>query len=523
MTTSAFGFVCLLGNINLTQFINKENTDIDYEKLSKYVKTSIRFLDNVNDVSNAPLPQYVKNIKEARRVGLGVMGWASLLYMLQIKYGSDEAASLKEKIMQTFCYSAVEQSIALAKEKGAFPLCDKEKVSNNEFWNIVNLPQKLRDDIKKYGLRNSALFSIQPTGNTGVLCNLVSGGLEPVFLHEYVRTMIVPTCPEHLRNKLPQYWKGEFYETEMFTFVKEGDEQILRGVDTDGTVYKIDKHRGLTKEVLCEDYAVHAMKLANTWNPKASWACTTESLSVDDHIREMQDFSKWLDSSCTKTVNLPNEYPFADFQDVYLKCYKTGVIKGFTTYRAGTMASVLAASTTSNQDSGTLPKDRPDILDAHVYNVKVKGERYLIVVGLHGESPFEVFGGKCPDDINVKDNKESKLIRYKYKNTSKYRLEVGSVDFNDFASNFTANEQTLFRMCSLILRKGTPLVELVVQLDKSNYEGIGSLTGAISRVLKRYVEAQTKYEGTCAACGSSNLVFAEGCLRCLDCDNSKCG
>ena len=246
---------------------------------------------------------------------------------MKTRFGSDEAEKIKEQLMKTICYSAIEASVDLAEEKGMFNGCEPEKHADIEFFKQIHLPKELKDRIKKVGIRNSALFSIQPTGNTAVLAENVSSGLEPIFLHEYIRTVIVPHCPEDIKSITPKYWEGEMKETDMFKWTKEGDEQILKGVAKDGTTYKIDKNRGLTKEVLCEDYAVHLMKQSNDWNSKSDWAVTTAELSVEEHIKDMMGFGRWIDSSMSKTVNVPNNYNYDKFKSLYLTAYKTGFLR----------------------------------------------------------------------------------------------------------------------------------------------------------------------------------------------------
>lgn len=155
------------------------------------------------------------------------------------------------------------------------------------------------------------------THNTSIFANIVSGGLEPVFLPEYIRTVIENSIPEDIREQTPKYYEGEFKETALFKFTKEGDEQILRGVHN-GQVYKIDKNRGLTKEVLCEDYGVRYLKNINQWNSKAEWASTTATLTTDDHVRDLIGFSKWLDSACSKCMDIETTMVVIDGKVKYL-------------------------------------------------------------------------------------------------------------------------------------------------------------------------------------------------------------
>ena len=113
----------------------------------------------------------------------------------------------------------------------------------------------------------------------------------------------------------------------MFKKTKEGDEEILRGVDEMGIVYKVDKNRGLTKEVLCEDYGVRHMKANKKWDPSASWASTTTELSVEDHLVELKGFAQYIDSAISKTINLPNNYSFENFKHCILMHIRQGILR----------------------------------------------------------------------------------------------------------------------------------------------------------------------------------------------------
>lgn len=524
-----FGGVCNLASINLTQFVDVKNRRFDLEAIKKAVPIAVRFLDDVNDYTNAPLPEYVESIRERRRIGLGVLGWGSALYLLNVRFGSDEAEAIKDDLMRTITHTAIEASIDLAKEKGMFPACDPAKHIESPYWKQIALPVHLIAKMGKYGIRNSALFSIQPTGNTSIFANIVSGGLEPVFLHEYIRTSIVPHCPTHIFDVTPKYWEGEFKETELFKFTKEGDETILRGVDIDGTVYKIDKNRGLTKETLCEDYAVRYLKSINEWDKNAPWAVTTNDLSVEDHVRDMTGFGKWIDSSMSKTVNVPNDYPFEKFQDVYLGAYKTGFLKGITTYRAGTMTNVLA-STEKKEESleqvipDVKPPKRPKSLTAELHHFIIKKHRYYAAVGLMGGKPYEIFTGINHNDDGdiyipkaVKDGTIAKLQRGDYTfDTAEgetYKLTNGHAD--DTADALT-------RTISAALRHGCDIQFIVHQLEKTRGP-LTSFTKVLARALKKHIKDGSEVKGEeCPSCNQATLVRREGCKAC-NCGYTACG
>jgi ribonucleoside-diphosphate reductase alpha chain len=515
---------CNLGSVNLTQFIDEANNTFDFDKIKKAIRTAVRFLDNVNSKSYVPLKEYQDTMEKLRRIGIGVMGWGSSLYLLKIRYGSEEAEALKEELMKAITYTAIDESINLAIEKGPFEYCEIDKHWKGEYFKQINLPEEILEKMKKHGIRNSSLFSIQPTGNTGILANNISGGLEPIFLYEYIRTVICPTVPKHIEDKCPRYWEGEFKETEMFKHRKEGSDDIWVGKDENGVVYKIDRNRGLTKEELCEDYAVKILKEKGEWDVSANWAVTTTELSAKEHIIDMKGFSKYIDSSVSKTINLPADYPYDDFKNIYLDCYKTGYIKGFTTYRAGTMTSVLKSSNTDSEDefihisTNTAPK-RPKTLDADIYAVTARGDKFVIVVGKLGEQPYEVFGGHS-NGFNIKKSTNGTITKIK---RGQYALSFGDIEIDDFSEHFTPQEQTIFRMASTMLRHGVPIEFICEQMQKST-DDMFSLPSAISRVLKKYIkEGQEVLGFECPQCDAGDVYYQEGCKTCKSCGWSMCG
>lgn len=518
--------VCNLGSINLTQFVDTNTGTFDKESLQSTVKIAVRFMDNVIDTTGNPSPEYTQMSKDFRRIGLGVMGWGSSLAMLKVRYGSDRAEEIKEELMRAFTHAAVEASIDLAEEKGMFPQCDPLKHAQAHFWDLIELPDHLRERIARVGIRNSALFSCQPTGNTGVLCNNVSGGIEPLFLHKYTRTAILSKIPESISEQTPRWYMGEFHETELFKWVEEGDEKILKGKGSDGVVYKIDKNRGLTREVQCLDYGYKRVK--DEWDDQLDWCSTALSgLTVRDHIRDMKGWSRWIDSAISKTLNIPNDYSFEDFQDIYLEAYKTGTVKGFTTYREGTMTAVLS----KNDDTGSEKTDktgsiikteapkRSKELPCDVYHPTYKGNQFYCIVGMLGEDPYEIFVGEDPE-FRIPRNLKSAKIRKVSRGV--YELVDGEKTYS-LTSHSDEGAQVLARMISTSLRHGSDIKYVCEQLNKPSGD-FQSFAKVLSRTLKRYIKDGDKVSGdTCPNCGSHNLVYREGCVTCLDCGCSKCG
>lgn len=505
-----YGGVCDLASLVLPFLLKEDLTSFDYDKIKSATRTAVRFLDNINDVMNTPCEEYKKNAIEKRRIGLGIMGWGSALYLLKTRFGSDKAEQIKYDLMKTIVSTAVETSTELAKEKGAFVNCDKEALANHVFFS--QLDESIKNKIRQNGLRNSSLFSIQPNGNTSILMGIVSGGCEPIFMHEYIRTVIVQTPPDSIKDFCPKYWQGEFYETELFKYVKEGNETILRGVDKDGTVYKIDKNRGLTKEVLCEDYAVRILKERLEWDANADWAVTTANLTVDDHIKDLNGWAGWIDSSISKTINIPNDYPYSDFEKIYLDAYRTGNIKGITTYRAGTMTNVL--SSVDNKPDKVFR--RPKKLPCHIHHLTVKGRKYYAAIGMLNEKPYEIFVGENGFiDSNINTGFIQRIKDGKYA-----LIHDNEVLIDDMCELCSDEEEAIARLSSINLRSGTDVKLVVNQLEKTK-GNLSGFTKAMCRVLKKYIPIGTTSEDSCPEC-KNKLVYSEGCVKCVNCSYSKC-
>jgi len=523
--TLAPGGVCCLGTINLTQFVLDDGSGFDLDKLKKYVGYMVRFLDNVSTASDAPLPEYKYSMLNKRRIGAGVMGWGSALFMLQVRFGSDRAGVLREQVMKTYAQAAYEASIDLAVEKGMFPLCQPDKHAEALFVQELGLSEEYMKKLSTTGIRNSSVMSQQPNGNTSILANIVSGGIEPVFMPEYIRTVIVPVVPDYIKAVTPKYYEGAFEETSMFKFAKEGDEDILKGVAPDGTVFKIDKGRGLTKEVLCEDYGVRWLKQRGSWDAKADWAATTTSLSVQDHVEDLRGFARYTDSACSKTANIPNDYPYEDFKTLYTDVYNTGYIKGFTTYRSGTMTSVLSAKEEDvNVDEEIILDDikLPDSLPAQLKTLRAEGRKWYLTV-IQDESqtrPVALFVQTNASEKSIVANTavENLLALARLKGIpEKHVLDVESKMSSD------SNASKICRSVSLCLRHGVNIKSIVARLDKTDCL-VGSFVFHIRKYLASLIkDGEQVADEKCMECGSPNVVYQEGCKVCVNCGSSKCG
>ena len=409
-----------------------------------------------------------------------------------------------------------------------FEFCEPEKHAEGVFVKNLNLPKDYMDKLRTTGIRNSSLLSIQPTGNTSIQANIVSGGLEPVFMPEYIRTVIVNTMPEEIADICPKWYEGEWNETKMFKFAKEGDEDILKGKHN-GITYKIDCNRGLTKEVLCQDYGVRWLAERGEWDPKADWAVTTTNMTVADHVKYLQGFARWVDSAMSKTVNVPQDYSFEKFKDIYLDSFKSGVVKGVTTYRSGTMTTVLAAKDEKNADNSDeeiIKEDvkLPDSAQAVMKTLRAEGRKWYLTVVYHEDNPNRPFA------LFVKTNSHEKTIvsdeavdllmglAKKKRIPKRHRDDVESKLVADTNSNKVA------RLISFLLRHGVLIKNIVAVLDKVESAYVGTFVFQIKKFLSSYIKDGEKVEDEkCQECGAATVVFSEGCKKCISCGSSKCG
>lgn len=275
---------CCLGSQNLCAYVNYINgeAEFDWNLFKKNIHTAIRMLDNVLDVSYWPLPEQQQEAANKRRVGLGITGLGSTLVMLKLKYDSQEGLDFAEKIACVLRDESYRASVNLAKEKGAFPLFDKNAYGNSPF--IKRMPKSLQKEIKEHGVRNSHLLSIAPTGTISLtIANNVSNGIEPAFSYVYKR------------NK-----RAQDGSTISYTVM---DHAYRMYIENGG-----DEHN-------LPAYFVNAL-----------------NISPSDHVNMVAVFADKIDSAISKTINCPEDISFEDFKSVYQQAYDLG-LKGVTTFR----------------------------------------------------------------------------------------------------------------------------------------------------------------------------------------------
>jgi ribonucleoside-diphosphate reductase alpha chain len=468
---------CLLGSINLARLVQhpfEVEAELDLEMLAALTATAVRLLDDVIDVSRFPLEAQRAEAIAKRRIGLGVTGLADALIFCGTRYGSPESLVLIERWLATLSHAAYRASAELARLKAPFPLYDEEEFLARPF--VQRLPEDIRGAIKRNGIRNGLLTSIAPTGTISLFAGNVSSGIEPVFAISYNRRVLMPD--------------------------------------------------GSSREEAVQDYAAAAYRarfVAEAELP--DYFVTAQTLSADDHLAVQATAQKYIDSSISKTVNLPESISFEDFKDVYARAYALGC-KGCTTYRPnGVTGAILTTEDDTPRLGGIVsqPLDRPDVLIGQTYKIKWQDADHAFYITVNDvekdgrRRPFEVF-------INSK-------------NMEAYAWTLA-----------------LTRMISAVFRRGGD-VSFVVDELKAVFDPRGgqwmeghyvpSLLAAIGEVIERHLVAigfmsprdgklagephaiATAAEGAparhCPRCGSPSFVKLEGCDSCLACGYSKCG
>ena len=298
---------CNLGSINLAKFVKDGDTvtrwhkKIDWEDLRKTIRVAVRMLDNVIDVSKYPLSQISKTVRANRRIGLGVMGWADMLYQLRIQYDSKEAVKLAEKISKFIFEVSWEMSEELAKEKGVFPRWSESDFARGTARACKNgKPRKVR---------NVAITTIAPTGSISMLAD-ASSGIEPIFALSYVKNVVT----DEGLNYVNKYFQKELEQASW----ADGDpehkvrDRIVRDVARTGSLAEVS---GVPREIK-EVYR------------------TAHDISPEWHIKMQAAWQKWIDNAVSKTVNFANEATIDDVWKAYMLAWKLKC-KGTTIYRDG--------------------------------------------------------------------------------------------------------------------------------------------------------------------------------------------
>ena len=464
------GGSCLLGSINLSEFVDHPFTDnavINWDSLEEAVVVAVYALNEVlnEGMMLHPLKEQRESVRNWRQIGLGAMGLADMLIKLGCTYGSPKALLITSSVYKTIACMAVETSLGLAKTAGCYPMCDKEKLANSSFIKALNLPENIINDIKTYGLHNSQLLTCAPTGSIATMLQ-VSTGVEPNFALKYTRKT-----------------------------------QSLNDKDT---YYEVNAK-------IVEDY----FKFHNTDNEKIpDYFVESKDIKPIDRIKMQSVLQKYIDASISSTINLPKEATIEDVYNIYIEAWKHG-LKGVTVYRSGCYREgVLMIKKPDDINITSAPK-RPATLPCDIHKIKVKGENFIVCVGLYENKPYEVFVFRILKNITLTETKGT--ITKKAKGV--YSLKSMDLSIGNLLNtDITIEEKAATLYSSMLLRHGVNIKYIIKTAKKVN-DNIVSFSSAMCRVLAKYIPVEV--EGKCPECGA-DLIHEGGCIHCSQCSYSRC-
>ena len=501
LNSNNFGGACNLGSLFLHNFINNPftiNASIDYEKLENTIYSAVRMLDNIIDINNFPDKIYENYQKSFRTIGLGITGLADALAMMNIKYNSQIAKSFVSDLMNFITLNVYKASIELSKERGEFPLLDREKFVESGFikkhCDYYDEWKQVREDILKYGIRNAKMISVAPTGTLSLTFgNNCSSGLEPIFSLEYERKVKIGGQSDDDVKIVPMrdYAYGEWLK------VKDTPECIVN-----------------------RDIFVTALEM-----------------SVDEHVDVLASVAYHVDMSCSKTINVPSSYSFENTKKIYEKCHDLG-IKGCTIFRPNEIRQGIMMTDNSSNETNTSIESTQTISNKNElprgYIIKADdnciGLKRTLHTGcgtLHCEAFFDPYNGQLLETYFSKGS-------------------LGG------CNNFMIG---LSRMISLAARGGVNIDAIIDQLNSCGTcpsYAVRSATKrdtskgsccpvAIGNALRDMYESMQKQVGNynCSNCSEENdkdkkiinpcpqcgeeLSFEGGCNICKSCGWSKCG
>ncbi len=497
---------CNLGSINLALFVKEGK--VNWRRLKFVTKTATRILDNVIDKFDFPVPQVTELAWKNRRIGLGVMGFADMLYQLGIKYNSKEGYAMGGKVMAFITKSAHEMSQELAKEKGVFP----------------NYPISVFAK-KKIKMRNAALTTVAPTGSISMMLD-TSSGMEPNFALAYVKQD---------KDGLQYHYLNAHFERELH-----------RRKFSEGTIAKI-------KEEIIKTGSIQS--LTDLPQDLRDTFVISMEMSGEDHVRMQAAFQSHVDNSISKTVNFPNNATREDVKNAYFLAWKLGC-KSCTVYRdgsrnvqilnLGTGANIV--STTSDPrkkekkesldlaiDMGRLePRVRPETLSGKTYKVKTGyGNLYVTVNNDDNEVPFEVFAtiGKTGGFFQEQSEGICRLISLALRSGIKVEEIINDLKGIRGPMPTLTAKGTILSLPDAI---GQILEEHVKNngarlFEANSVEAITSNQNNQSLTMGERVSQENKTKNIadfgfmpgCPDCGSQ-LSLAEGCISCKSCGFSRC-
>lgn len=452
---------CNLGSVNLAKFVTEESgaPAIDYAGLKETIFQAVRFLDDVIDMSRYPIPDIERMVKGNRKIGLGVMGFADMLFRLGVAYNSEKGLEIAEALMKFFQETAREASRRLADVRGTFQ----------------NFDQSVFKDQNGCAFRNATTTTIAPTGTLSIIAGC-SSGIEPLFALSFTRTIM----DNDEMTEVNPYFEaaaraGGFYSPE-----------LMKTISRTGSIREID---GIPEEV--KQIFVTAHDITPEW-----------------HVRMQAAFQKYTDNAVSKTVNLPRSSNPSDVMKVYDQAYALGC-KGVTIYRDGSKDRQVLAVNKAKQEGKPVVKERPETLSGFTTKIKTGlGDLYVTVTEMDG-LPFEVFAtiGKSGRSTTAKTEAIGRLISLAFRSGIKVEKVVEQL-------KGIGGEHPIFQNGGIV----RSIPDAISQVLENRYLG-----GRNGRKNRKPGGVDKDLMGTaCPECGEA-LSFEEACILCHFCGYSKCG
>lgn len=513
---------CRLIHLNLKSFVENpftEKSKIDYKKLYEVaykililgddivdlelnaVKKIINKSEKDKDLSEQNLwDKIYKAGKLTRRCGCGLTGLSDMIAMLNLKYDSDESLNIIDKAMSIIFEAQLDATIDLAIQRGNFEgynnKLENENWKNNSWYLFVknNYPKQF-ERMLKYGRRNISFSTIAPTGTVSLMAQC-SSGIEPVFAPYYIRKV---KCNLNT-DRVDVIDKEGVKYTQYFIIHPTLKEYINI------------KYPHLNIDDLNEEKLKEIIE-NSPWDKSCS-----HDINWKQRVKIQSICQKYITHSISSTINLPNNITKQEVSDIYLEAWKCGN-KGQTIYRDGCRDGVLNSIKKEKPQEIILSKapKRPNELEADYYEIKSKGIRYAILVGLYNNKPYEIFAFELNDNEQSLKQHRGKIIKI---GKMHYRFVSDSITIKNLQlKNENVEEKAATLYSSMLLRHGVDIKYIIKTAKKVN-ENIVSFSSAICRILSKYLNDEELNE-KCPECGG-RLVREAGCIHCLDCTYSKC-
>ena len=477
---------CNLGSINLANMVSSGDArpKIDYERLKNLVHTSTRFLDNVIDMNNYPLHQIRHMTVGNRKIGLGVMGFADMLFKMRIPYDSDEALAVGQEVMSFIQQESAAASCILALERGPFP----------------NFEVSVFPERKSAPRRNATTTTIAPTGTISIIAG-VSSGIEPVFALSYIRNVM---DNDHLVEVHPLF-DAEMRQRGLYST------ELMEDISTKGSLRCVEDIPDDIKRVYI----------------------TAHDISPEAHLRMQAAFQKYTDNAVSKTVNFPTDATREDIRKVYLLAYRLGC-KGVTVYRdrsreeqvlnIGGVNKEKSDAATAVAQHFVTPRPRPDTLIGVTKEMKTSCGKLYVTINSDDKGIFEVFNqmGKAGGCAASQSEAIGRLVSLALRSGVEPETIVKQLKGISCHLPAWGGNGSKILSCADAVSKA---IEWHIENFASMFPGAASPSAAARKTANK-ADASTKDDhgvarGACPDCGS-HIERQEGCLKCPSCGWSEC-